>query len=76
MRERSLLDFVVQLVNHTEYEAPRAQLLKDNKTLSIIILRLWAKLFRPDSVWEIVDLIGRSLRAYADFLEEGDNQEV
>jgi hypothetical protein len=76
VKERNLLDFVVQLVNHTEYEAPRTQLLRDNKTLSVIILRLWAKLFRPDSVWEIVDLIGRSLRAYADFLEEGDNQAV
>ena len=76
VRERNLLDFVVQLVNHTEYEAPRAQLLQDNKTLSVIILRLWAKLFRPDSVWEIVDLIGKSLRAYADFLEEGDHRDV
>ena len=76
VKERNLLDFVVQLVNHTEYEVPRAQLLKDNKTLSVIILRLWAKLFRPDSVWEIVDLIGRSLRAYADFLEGGEHQDV
>lgn len=71
--ERKLLDFIVQLVNHTEYEAPREQLLQDNKNLSVIILRLWAKLFRRDSVWEIVDLIGRSLRAYADLLEEGED---
>jgi hypothetical protein len=71
--ERKLLDFVVQLVNHTEYEAPRSQLLHKNKSLSVIILRLWAKLFRPDCVWDIVDLIGRSLRAYADVLEEEDD---
>jgi hypothetical protein len=72
--ERKLLDFVVQLVNHTEYEAPREHLLRDNKNLSVIILRLWAKLFRPDSVWEIVDLIGKSLRAYADVVEEGEKE--
>lgn len=71
--ERNLLDFVVQLVNHTEYEAPREQLLRNNKSLSVIILRLWAKLFHQDSGWEIVDLVGRSLRAYADVLEGGKN---
>lgn len=74
--ERKLLDFVVQLVNHTEYEAPREHLLRDNKNLGVIILRLWAKLFRPDSVWEIIDLIGKSLRAYADVVEQGENESM
>jgi len=71
--EQKLLDFVVQLINHTEYEAPRVELLRNSKHLSIIILRLWAKLFSQKSVWQVVDLIGQSLLAYADLLEEGQN---
>lgn len=66
--EERVLDFVVEMVAETEYKASRQQLFANNKILGSIIVRLWAKLFRFDSVWEMVDLIGRSLRVYADLL--------
>jgi Fungal specific transcription factor domain len=75
-KERRLLNFVLQLIQETEFDAPRERLLRNSKCLSIVILRLWAKLFRPDSVWDIVNLIGKSLTAYADLLECEVRQEV
>lgn len=51
-KEKRLLDFVLQLIQETEFDGPREWLLRNNKNLSTIILRLWAKLFRPDAVWE------------------------
>jgi hypothetical protein len=67
--ERRLLDFVIQMVAETEFNAPRERLLENNRYLSAVIARVWAKLFRADSIWEMVHMIGRSLRLYADLLE-------
>ena len=67
--ERRLIDFVMHMVAETEYDAPPETLFENNKKLSAIIVRVWATLFRPDSIWEMVDLIGRSLTVYADLLE-------
>lgn len=69
-QEQRLLEFVVQMVGETAYAAPLDQLVENNKRLSTIVVRVWAKLFRSDSIWEMVDLIGRSLNAYADLLEK------
>lgn len=57
------------MIAETEYNAPTEQLFAHNKRMSAIVVRLWAKLFRADSIWEMVDLVGRSLRVYADLLE-------
>ena len=72
--EARLLDFVLQMVAETEYAADTSYLLATPRRLGAIVARLWAKLFREDSVWEIVGLIGSSLLAYAELLERKDRQ--
>jgi hypothetical protein len=67
--ELKLLGFVVEMVAETEYAAPEEVLLKDEKRLSAVVVRVWARLFRSDDIWEMVDVIGRSLEVYADLLE-------
>ena len=68
--ETKLLGFICEMVSETEYSAPPPELLRDNKHLSAIVVRLWAKLFRSDSIWQMVDVIGKSLLTYADMLEQ------
>ncbi|KAF2096086.1 hypothetical protein NA57DRAFT_43536 [Rhizodiscina lignyota] len=67
--ENRLLSFVIDMVQETEFGAPAEELLLNERRLSSIVVKLWAKLFRPDSVWELVDLIGTSLNAYGNMLE-------
>ncbi|RFU27070.1 hypothetical protein B7463_g9273, partial [Scytalidium lignicola] len=67
--ERRLLGFVVEMVAETEWAAPEEELLRDERRLSAVVVRVWARLFRSDDIWEIVDVIGRSLEVYADMLE-------
>ncbi|KAL9624993.1 MAG: hypothetical protein Q9160_000722 [Pyrenula sp. 1 TL-2023] len=40
------------------------------KQLSIAVVRVWAKTFKGNTSWAIVDLIGSSLEMYADLLEK------
>ena len=68
--EKKVLGSVMQMVAETEYAASAEYLLANNKRLSAIVVRVWAKLFRTDSIWETIDLIGRSMRIYADMLEQ------
>ena len=68
-QESRLLDFVLEMVAETEYKSPREHLLETNTRLSAIVTRLWAKLFGSEAIWEMLDLIGRSLNSYADLLE-------
>ena len=67
--ERKLLGFVIEMVAETEHAAPSTHLLQDNKQLSTIVVRVWARLFRADDIWEMVNLIGRSLEVYANMLD-------
>lgn len=67
--EKRLLSFVVDMVEETDFKAPREELLIHERRLSSIVAKLWAKLFRPDSIWELVGLIGMSLDAYGNLLE-------
>jgi len=67
--EIRLVDFVLQMVAETDYDAPRDFLMENSSRLAAIVVRVWAKLFRSDSVWEMVEMIGKSLNAYADLLE-------
>lgn len=53
-QEQKLLDYVIEMVDETEYKAPTSELLAHNRRLSAIVAKLWAKLFRPDAVWELV----------------------
>ena len=70
-QEKRVLDFVVQMVAETEYIVAAHQFPESSRHLAAIVVKVWAKLFRADSIWEMVDLIGRSLRAYAALLESG-----
>lgn len=70
--ERRLLNFVLQIVTEAQDDLDPGQLLKAPQRLSIIVVRLWAKLFRSDSVWQMVGLVGRVLEAYASLLERDD----
>ncbi|KAH7038993.1 C2H2 transcription factor [Macrophomina phaseolina] len=65
--ERKVLDFVLQMVAEAQDDVHQAP-----QRLSTTVVRLWAKLFRPDSVWQMVGLVGRVLEAYADLLEKDD----
>ncbi|QKX60930.1 uncharacterized protein TRUGW13939_08076 [Talaromyces rugulosus] len=39
------------------------------KQLSVAVVRVWARTFKGNTSWAIVDLVGYSLEAYADLLE-------
>lgn len=67
--EKKLMDFVIQMIAETEYAAPPEQPVRNGKHLSAAVVRLWAKLFRSDSIWQMIDVIGRSLNIYADMIE-------
>lgn len=68
-QESKLLEFVIEMVMETQAGKSREWLLGNNARLSAIVTRLWARLFSADYIWELVNLIGRSLHSYADILE-------
>jgi hypothetical protein len=41
------------------------------KHLSVAVVRVWAKTFKGNTSWAIVDLIGSALELYADMLDKG-----
>lgn len=69
-QEARLLEFVIEMVMETRQGTTREWLLENNARLSAIVTRLWSRLFTADYIWELVNLIGRSLESYADILEK------
>ncbi|KAJ5923649.1 hypothetical protein N7454_008894 [Penicillium verhagenii] len=69
-QETRLRDFVLEMVMEVQHGVSREWLLATNTRLSAAVTRLWARLFTADYIWEMVNLIGRSLNSYADLLEE------
>jgi hypothetical protein len=67
--EQKVLEFIAQLVAETEYKTRYEQILGLKHQLSSRVVRLWAKLYQADSVWQMVNLIGDSLNIYANLLE-------
>jgi hypothetical protein len=67
--ENRVLEFIVQLVAETEYKVSCERILQQKTRLSAMTVRLWAKLYQSSSVWETVNLIGKSLQIYAELLE-------
>lgn len=67
--EQKILDFVIEMVQETQHGASRDWLLENNMRLCAIVTRLWSRLFGGDNIWEMPDLIGKSLSEYADLLE-------
>lgn len=69
-QETRLRDFVLEMVMEVQHGVSREWLLATNTRLSTAVTRLWARLFTADYIWEMVNLIGRSLDSYADLLEQ------
>ena len=67
--EERLLNFVVELVVETDCKFSCDDILRSKAHLNVVIVRLWARLYQLSSVWEMVNLIGKSLNMYADLLE-------
>ena len=81
--ERKLLAFVTSLLNETEFASPAGTATRGfeeaSKKLSASVVRVWAKLFKSDSgqsIWDIVDVIGRALDVYAEMLEAGSQGDM
>ncbi|KAL3470556.1 fungal-specific transcription factor domain-containing protein [Aspergillus californicus] len=68
-QETKLLEFVIEMVMEAHHGVSRSWLLANNTRLSAAVTRLWARLFTADYIYELVNLIGRSLNRYADILE-------
>ncbi|KAL4928622.1 transcription factor domain-containing protein [Aspergillus undulatus] len=71
-QESKLLEFVIEMVMEAQHGVSRSWLLANNTRLSAVVTRLWARLFTADYIYELVNLIGRSLNRYADLLESVD----
>lgn len=69
-QESSVLEFVIDMVMEAQHGLSREWLLGNNTRLSAMVTRLWARLFTADYIWELVNLIGRSLNRYAELLAE------
>ncbi|KAB8228888.1 uncharacterized protein BDW43DRAFT_303578 [Aspergillus alliaceus] len=67
--EEKVLVFVAQLIIETDCTQNLHGIFQKRTMLSAVTVRLWAALYDCDSVWELVNLIGQSLTAYADLLE-------
>jgi hypothetical protein len=68
-QETKLLEFVLEMVMEAHHGVSRPWLLANNTRLSAAVTRLWARLFTADYIYELVNLIGRSLNRYADILD-------
>lgn len=69
--EHKVLDFVVELVAEAGYKVSCEKILRERSRLSAKTVKLWARLYQSNSVWETVNLIGQSLSIYAELLEAG-----
>ncbi|KAK2685774.1 hypothetical protein QWA68_015376 [Fusarium oxysporum] len=67
--EEHTLNFAVQLVAETNYRGSLERMSLHMNALSSEVVGLWATLYKSESVWQMVDLIHRSLNAFAKLLE-------
>ncbi|KAJ5317928.1 hypothetical protein N7508_002436 [Penicillium antarcticum] len=75
--ERKLLLWIKSMMDETEMAvdppgAPDIEFMANPykvRQLSVAIVRVWARTFKGNTSWAIVDLVGSSLDAYADLLE-------
>ena len=68
--ETKVLNFVRQMVEETDFStAAEPQEDVSGRHLGAAVVRLWAKLFRSDTIWPMIDIIGRSLMVYAEMVE-------
>lgn len=64
--ETLVLDFVIQIIAEAPFRASRLSLLGTRLCLSKTVMLAWASLYPGGNVWEMVDLVGGSMRACAD----------
>ncbi|KAJ9219649.1 transcriptional regulator family: C2H2 zinc finger and Fungal Specific TF [Paecilomyces variotii] len=75
--ERKLVLWVKSMMDETDMavdptDSPELSFLNDPykvKQLSVAVVRVWARTFKGNTSWAIVDLVGASLEVYADYLE-------
>lgn len=75
--ERKLLSWIKSMMDETDMAvdppgAPDLEFMANPfkvRQLSVAIVRVWARTFKGNTSWAIVDLVGSSLDAYADLLE-------
>ncbi|KAJ5745294.1 hypothetical protein N7520_010476 [Penicillium odoratum] len=75
--ERKLLSWIKSMMDETDMAvdppgAPDMEFMANPykvRQLSVAIVRVWARTFNGNTSWAIVDLVGASLDAYADLLE-------
>jgi hypothetical protein len=75
--ERKLLQWVKSMIEETDMAvgmtcSTELDFVNDSfkvKQLSVAVVRVWSRTFKGNTSWPIVDLIGSSLEAYADLLE-------
>ncbi|KAJ5134605.1 hypothetical protein N7526_005970 [Penicillium atrosanguineum] len=75
--ERKLLLWIKSMMDETEMAvdppgAPDTEFMANPykvRQLSVAIVRVWARTFKGNTSWAIVDLVGSSLDTYADLLE-------
>jgi Fungal specific transcription factor domain len=75
--ERKLLLWIKSMMDETDMavvptDGPDLEFIQDPfkvRQLSVAVVRVWARTFKGNTSWAIVDLIGSSLEAYADLLE-------
>jgi hypothetical protein len=75
--ERKLLLWIKSMMDETEMAvdppgAPDMEFMANPykvRQLSVAIVRVWARTFKGNTSWAIVDLVGSSLDTYADLLE-------
>lgn len=74
--EQRVLNFMVQLIAETEYRVSCKQIMDQKHQMSSMTVRLWAKLYQENSVWQMVTLIGQALSIYADLLKADSTDQV
>lgn len=75
--ERKLFLWIKSMMDETDMaieptEGSELDILNDPykvKQLSVAVVRVWARTFKGNTSWAIVDLVGSSLEVYADLLE-------
>ncbi|RFU32934.1 hypothetical protein B7463_g3406, partial [Scytalidium lignicola] len=74
--EQKLLNFVINMLTESESNQPSilesdsdSSSSSSSTRLSARIVKIWAKLFCGERVWDVVNVVGRSMYTYGDMLE-------
>jgi hypothetical protein len=77
--ERQILDWIRLLVEEAQSSTmeifgraaqEEGSIASVASRLSVAVLKIWARIFRSNNIWAIVNCIGQSLELYAGMIEE------